>query len=129
VNALGNMFDINGPTIYMIWLYHDKDKTSEDMLKAIDADIEALRTQPVDAATLDRAKLKMRSDLYDQIEGIYGFGKANLLASFALFDDNPSEINSIESRFAQVTPEVVQRTAQEYLRPTNRTVLTVIPGK
>jgi zinc protease len=129
VNALGNMFDINGPTVYMIWLFHDKDKTSDDVLKAIDADIETLRTQPVDAATLDRAKLKMRSDLYDQIEGIFGFGKANLLASFALFDDNPAEINSIESHFAQVTPEVVQRTAQEYLRPTNRTVLTVIPGK
>jgi zinc protease len=129
INALGNMFDINGPTIYMIWLFHDKDKSSDDILKAIDADIEQLRAQPVDAATLDRAKLKMRSNLYDQIEGLYGFGKADLLASFALFDDNPQEINSIEPQFAAVTPEIIQRTAQEYLRPTNRTVLTVIPGK
>jgi len=129
INALGNMFDINGPTIYMLWLFHDKDKSSDDILKAIDADIEQLRTQPVDAATLDRAKLKMRSDLYNQIEGLYGFGKADLLASFALFDDNPQEINSIEPQFAQITPEIIQRTAQEYLRPTNRTILTVIPGK
>ena len=129
INALGNMFDINGPTIYMIWLFHDKDKSSDDILKAIDADIEQLRTQPVDAATLDRAKLKMRSDLYNQIEGLYGFGKANLLASFALFDDRPEEINSIEPRFAQITPQIIQHAAQEYLRPTNRTILTVIPGK
>ncbi len=129
INALGNMFDINGPTIYTIWLFHDKDKSTDDILKAIDADIEQLRTQPVDAATLDRAKLKMRSDLYNQIEGSYGFGKADLLASFALFDDRPEEINSIEPRFAQITPAIIQQAAQEYLRPTNRTILTVIPGK
>jgi predicted Zn-dependent peptidase len=129
INALGNQFDINGPTIYTIWLFHDKDKSADDILKAIDDDVEQLRSQPVDMATLDRAKLKMRSNLYDQLEGLYGFGKADLLASFALFDDNPQEINSIEPQFAQVTPDVIQRTAQEYLRPTNRTILTVIPGK
>ena len=129
VNALGNMFDINGPTIYMIWLFHDKDKSSDDIVKAIDADIDQLRMQPVDAATLDRAKTKMRSYLYDQVEGEFGFGKADLLASFALFDDNPQEINSIEPMFSKVTADLVQKTAQEYLRPTNRTILTVIAGK
>ena len=74
-------------------------------------------------------KLKMRSDLYNQIEGLYGFGKADLLASYALFNDNPADINLIEPRFAQITPAMIQHAAQEYLRPTNRTILTVIPGK
>ena len=36
-------------------------------------------------------------------------------------------VNRIESEFAKVTPELIQRTAQEYLRPTNRTVLTIVP--
>jgi len=56
-----------------------------------------------------------------------GFGRADLLASFALFDDQPSRINELEQAFRQVTPDLVQRTAQEYLRPTNRTVLLVEP--
>jgi predicted Zn-dependent peptidase len=129
INALGNQFDINGPTLYTISLFHDKDKPADDIIKAIDADVEQLRSQPVDMATLDRAKLKMRSNLYDQLEGLYGFGKADLLASFALFNDNPEEINTIEPMFSKVTAELVQKTAQEYLRPTNRTILTVIPGK
>jgi predicted Zn-dependent peptidase len=129
INALGNQFDINGPTLYTISLFHDKDKSADDIIKAIDADVEQLRSQPVDMATLDRAKLKMRSNLYDQLEGLYGFGKADLLASFALFYDNPEKINTIEPMFSKVTPELVQKTAQEYLRPTNRTILTVIPGK
>ena len=97
------------------------------VIKAVDAQVARLQTQPVDAATLERARVKMRSSLYDEIEGLFGFGRANLLATFALFDDDPTRINRIEDEFARVTPELVQRTAQEYLRPTNRTILTVVP--
>lgn len=127
MNALGNMFNINGPTLYTTWLFHDKDKTAEQILSAIDANVTRLQTQPVDAATLERARVKMRSSLYDEIDRMFGFGRADLLASFALFYDDPHRINQIEERFAAVTPELIQRTAQEYLRPTNRTVLMVNP--
>jgi predicted Zn-dependent peptidase len=127
MNGLGNMFNINGPTLYTAWLFHDKDKSADQILSAVDAQISRLQTQPVDAATLERARVKMRSSLYDEVEGFFGFGRADLLASFALFDDDPSKINRIESEFAKVTPELIQKTAQEYLRTTNRTVLTVLP--
>jgi predicted Zn-dependent peptidase len=127
INALGNMFDINGPTLYMTWMFHDKDKSADTILAALDENITRLQTQPVDAETLKRARTKMRSYLYDEIEGFFGFGRADLLASFALFDDDPEKINRIEAELAKVTPELIQRTAQEYLRPTNRTILTVVP--
>ena len=41
MNALGNMFDINGPTLYMTWLFHDKDKSADEILAALDAQIDA----------------------------------------------------------------------------------------
>jgi zinc protease len=127
MNALGNMFNINGPTLYMAWLFHDKDKTAEQILAAVDAQVARLQSQPVDAATLERARVKMRSALYDEVEGLFGFGRADLLASFALFYDDPQRINRVEEQFAKVTPELIQKTAQEYLRPTNRTILTLVP--
>ena len=127
MNLLGNMFDIHGPTLYMGWLFHDNDKTADEILSAVDAQIAKLRTQPVDEETLRRARVKMRSALYDELESFFGFGRADLLASFALFHDDPQKINRIEEEFAKVTPELIQRTAQEYLRPTNRTVLTIVP--
>src|SRR5438874_2179081 len=65
--------------------------------------------------------------LIDQISQFNGFGRADMLASFALFDDNPQRINDIESQFRKVTPTLIQKTAQEYLRPTNRTILTIEP--
>jgi len=127
INALGNMFNINGPTLYTTWLFHDKDKTADQILSAIDAQVARLQNETVDAATMERARVKMRSSLYDEIEGLFGFGRADLLASYALFYDDPQRINHVEERFAAVTPELIRKTAQEYLRPSNRTVLMVVP--
>ncbi|HYI09050.1 MAG TPA: pitrilysin family protein [Thermoanaerobaculia bacterium] len=127
MNALGNMFNINGPTLYMAWLFHDKERTADEILAAIDAQVTRLQTETIDAATMERARMKMRSSLYDEVEGFFGFGRADLLASFALFYDDPHRINTIEQQFAKVTPELIRKTAQEYLRPTNRTVLTIVP--
>jgi predicted Zn-dependent peptidase len=127
INLLGNMHNINGPTLWMASLFHDSDKTPEAILKVFDAEVEKVRTTPVDQATLDRALVKMRSQLYDDIEGFFGFGRADLLASFALFDDDPDRINRLEDEFRKVTPQLLLTTAKEYLRPNNRTILTIVP--
>ena len=65
---------------------------------------------------------------YDTVTSTNGFGRADLLSSLALFDDNPQRINSLEAEFRKVTPELLQKTAREYLRKTNRTVLVVEPA-
>ena len=50
------------------------------------------------------------------------------MASFSLFDDNPALINNLEHDLRKVTPELIEKTAKEYLRPTNRTVLVLEAG-
>ncbi len=127
INYLGNMFNYNGPMIWMADLIHDPTVSQDSIMAEIDRLIEELQTTPVDQAILDRALVKMRSSLYSSIGATYGFGKADLLACFALFDDDPDRINRLESEFKKVTPKLIQDTAREYLRKTNRTVLTVEP--
>ena len=127
VNALGNLFNYDGPMLWSFSLIHDADTAADSIESVVDAVIERARTEVVDSATLARARVKARSNLYDQIEALFGFGRADLLASFALFDDDPSGINRIEDRFAGVTAEQIQEAAREYLRPTNRTVLVLEP--
>ena len=122
--GLGNMYNYNGPMLWTGYLFHDADKTPETILAAVDSVVLDLQTRPVDRATLDRALVKIRSNLYDILGGL-GFGRADLLASYALFDDDPSRINRIEAEFAKVTPELIQRTAREYLRAGNRTILLI----
>ena len=82
----------------------------------------------MDQATLARARTKMRSGLYDIVEQFSGFGRLDMLASFALFDNDPGRINRLEAEFQKVTPALIQRTAREYLRRENRTVYTIVPG-
>jgi zinc protease len=127
INLLGNMYNYNGPMLWMLDLYHDNNVKDDEIVAAIDSAIEPIRTRPVDQKTLDRALVKMRSAFYDEVSQFNGFGRADLLASFALFDDNPQRINDIEAQFRKVTPALIQKTAQEYLRPTNRTILTIEP--
>ena len=87
-----------------------------------------VQAKPVEQATLDRAIVKLRSGFYDTLTQLNGFGRADLLASFALFDDKPERINTLEAEFRKVTPELLQKTAREYLRKTNRTVLIIEPA-
>ena len=124
---LGNMFDIKGPTLWMVWLIHDADKKADDIIKVIDGEIARLQNTPVTKEELALALVKRRSQLFAEQEEFVRFGRANLLASFALFDDDPGKINRMEDEFRKVTPELIQKTAREYLRSTNRTILTITP--
>jgi predicted Zn-dependent peptidase len=127
--GLGSMYDYNGPMLWLVSAFHDSDKSPDSLMAAFDAAIEPLRTRLVSRDELSRALVKLRSSFYSEIESFSGFGRANLLASFALFDDDPGRINRLESEFAKVTPELLMATARVYLAPRNRTVLTIVPGK
>lgn len=127
INLLGNMFNYNGPMLWMAYLFHDSNVSSDSIMAAVDEVINDVRAHQVSEATLKRALVKLRSDLYESLGGFFGFGRADLLACFALFDDDPFRINTLEDQFRQVTPELILQTAKEYLRPTNRTVLTLEP--
>jgi len=125
--ALGNMFDVKGPTLWTASLIHDAAHKPDEILAAIDEEVARLQKTPLTAAEMQLALVKRRSRLYAEQEEFVGFGRANLLASFALFDDDPGRINQLEGEFARVTPALIQKTAVEYLRASNRTVLMIAP--
>jgi predicted Zn-dependent peptidase len=129
INLLGNMFNYSGPMLWSASLIHDPTTTTDQIVAAFDENIERIRTEPVTQAELDRARRTIRSQLYDLVGSSTRLGLVDLLACFALFDDDPARINRIEAEFAKVTPELVKKTAQEYLRSDNRTVLLVEPAK
>ena len=126
INYLGNMFNYKGPMLWMYNFTYDNETSRENVLNAVEevmTDVNKGITQEM----IDNAIIKMRSKLYDDLGGTFGLGRADLLCSFALFDDDPSRINSIEEEFRKVTPELMNKTAKEFLRSSNRTILTVNP--
>lgn len=126
INAtLGDMFDYLGPSLWSASLIHDEAVTPDEILRAIDASIDRIRTQLLDRDELDLARRSFRSRFYELLEGNAVPGTAGLLACFALFDDDPSRINTIDESLSGVTAQLVLDTAREYLRPENRTVLVL----
>jgi zinc protease len=125
VNSMGYMFSYNGPMLWVADLIHDKTVAPDSILLEFDKAVSSLNNVSQD--DIDLAIVKMRSRLYNDMGEYYGVGRANLLASFALFDNDPERINTIESEFKKVTPAIIQSTVKEYLRSTNRTILIVDP--
>lgn len=125
INYLGNMFNYNGPMLWMADLVYDSTVSADSIVAQFDKAINDISN--ITKEDLNLAITKIRSGLYDAIQGQFGIGKVDLLASFALFDNDPNKINSIEENFKTVTPELIKRTAATYLRSANRTILIIDP--
>lgn len=120
------MFNYNGPMLWMYNLTYDKETSKADILNAVEEVMTELKTS-ISQEMIDKAIIKIRSQLYDNIGGTFGLGRADLLCSFALFDDDPARINTLEEEFKKISPEVVKQTIDEYLKASNRTILEVNP--
>ncbi len=128
INYLGNMFNYNGPMLWMTDLIYDNAVSPDSIIAELDAAIADI-DRDASAASIDLALIKMRSDLYDNLGGDYGIGLADMLATLALFEDNPARVNELEQAFKMVTPELLRKTIGTYLRPHNRTILIAVPVK
>lgn len=125
---LGNAFNYNGPMLWSGYLIHDSAHDPETILADIDAIVDDLQTNTVSDEEFERAKTKLRSSIFNAFGGGNRVGLIDALATFALFDDNPGRVNTLLSEFETVSPKLIHKTAQEYLRPENRTIITLVPG-
>jgi predicted Zn-dependent peptidase len=126
--GLGNMYNYNGPMLWTVAFVHDASKSREEITAALDSVIEGVRTSPVTAGELERARTKIRSNLYNLADPSTRFGLVDLLAVGAMWENDPNWVNRLEAGFARVTPELILATAREYLRPTNRSILVIEPA-
>ena len=126
--GLGNMYNYNGPMLWTVGFIHDPSKNRQEITSALDSVIEDVRNKPVSAEELERARTKIRSNLYNLADPATRFGLIDLLAVGALWENDPKWVNRLEAGFNRVTPEMLQGTAREYLRPTNRSILLVQPA-
>ncbi len=129
INYLGNMFNYNGPMLWMFDLRYDNELDPDSIIAKVDEVLAALKTEGgIDQESKQIALVKLRSNLYDNIGGFFGIGLVDLLCSFALFDDDPSRVNRLEDEFKKVDLELLKKTAREYLTPANRTILITTPA-
>jgi len=122
-NLLGNNFDYNGPMLYTFRVDYRPDLKGADVLKVVDKVISAVQEHGITEDELKQAKVNFRSSFLENLESQGGFGRADLLAALALYDDNPGRINTILSDLDKITTSDVQQAAKKYLVPANRTII------
>jgi zinc protease len=122
-NLLGNNWDFNGPMLYTVRVDYRNGHGADEVLAAVDEVVGRIQQQGITEDELRQAKVAVKSAFFEELEGgiIPGFGRANLLAAFALFDDDPNKINTILGELETVTAADVKAAAQRHLVKTNRT--------
>jgi zinc protease len=121
-NLQGNMFNYQGPMLWTVAANFEQAGRAPAIVDTIRTVLDRLAAHPVTGAELRLAQQKARSAYYDILDDQSGFGRADLLASFALFDDHPDAINGIETAINSVTAASVMAAARDYLGTSNRTV-------
>jgi len=94
-------------------------------VREMDAVIAELVAKGITEKELADAKVRYRSNFYNQLESTYG--KTHLLSVLALFRDDPKQINSLLNPFEQVTAQQIRDAAKKYLVAGNRTVIDRVP--
>jgi predicted Zn-dependent peptidase len=99
----------------------------EENEKAMDAVVERLKNEKVDAATLDRVKTKVRAGLVRQLDS--NTGLASQLPMYETFYGDWRVMFTGLQDIEKVTAEDVQRVAKQYFTNSNRTVVHTVAPK
>ncbi len=128
--GLGNDFDYNGPMLYTFRVDYAPAVKGPDVLKVVDEVIDAIQQHGITDDELKQAKINFKSSFFETLEGggIPLFGRSDLLAALALYDNDPNRINAILSDLDKVTTADVQAAAKKYLVPANRTSIERRPS-
>jgi predicted Zn-dependent peptidase len=88
-------------------------------------EIARLQKEPIADWELAKVQMQLRRQRAQQTYS--SRSRANALGHLAVFYNDPGLINSIWSRYEQITKADLQRVAQTYFRESNRTVVTTLP--
>jgi predicted Zn-dependent peptidase len=114
------------PNLFMLYSVPTVGHTVEENEKAAYAILDKLAKEPVDAASLDRAKTKLRAAVIRQLDN--NPGMAMQLAMYYTAYGNWRKLFTAIDDLNKVTAADVQRVAREYFGKANRTVgYTVTP--
>jgi predicted Zn-dependent peptidase len=129
-NFLGSNWDVKGPMLYTVRVDYLNDKTGAQVLDAVESVLAEIRTKGISEAELAQAKTALKSSFFEDMEGgmMPRFGRANLLAAFALFDNDPARINTILAELDQVTVDDVKAAAGRWFVPANQTSIDSRPA-
>ena len=125
VEASGGNFSLKLASIFFFFALANPGKSPADVEKAVLEQADRLRSEPVSAAELVKAKNQV---LKDKVFGSLSTEeKASLLGQADLDYGDPSQANKEIDEINKVTAEDVQRVARKYFAPERRNIFYTLP--
>jgi predicted Zn-dependent peptidase len=124
-NAFAGRDGAVGPGLFQVQATVTPGKTPEAVEKAILDEIEKIKTLPIEAWELEKARNNAKRAVVNGLAS--SLQRANTLADFAANYGDPALINQRVDRITRVTAADVQRVARTYLTADNRTVVVTVP--
>ena len=114
------------PSLFLFFVVPAPGHSLDENEKAINDIVERVKAQPVDAASLQRVKTKLRANLIESLDS--NTGLAETLASYQSTYGDWRKVFTELDEYNKVTAADVQRVAKQYLIDTSRTVAwTYVP--
>ena len=123
--AFGGGNIIEDPNLFFAVAIVQPGHTTEEAEKALIAELDKLRREPVSAAELQQAKNQFARDYILGRESVQS--KADTLGHAAVIHDDIKTADGEFDIFQGLTTADVQRVARTYFTPENRLVLTILP--
>jgi zinc protease len=123
--AFGQGNIIEDPNLFYAVAIVQPGRSPEDVTRALIAELDRMRSEPISAGELQQAKNQFARDYILSRES--NRDKAQQLAHAAVIHDDITTADGEFDIFQGMTAAEVQRVAQKYFTPENRLVITLIP--
>jgi predicted Zn-dependent peptidase len=127
VQAFGDGNFTEDPNLFVVLAVMNQGKTPAEGEKAIEEVLERLKTAPVEAREMEKAKNQQIAGFVLRRQRVQA--KASAIGRCAVLGKDPSCVNTELDRYLRVTPADIQRVAREYFVPAQRTVMVIEPAK
>ncbi len=117
-------------SIFQIQVTARPGHTVEEIEKALEEELATLRSKPVDASEVERARNTIETNIVGGLESLGGFGGvADRLNAYNHYLGTPDYLQQDIARYRAVTPASVQEFAKSYLASNTRAVVHAVPGQ
>jgi predicted Zn-dependent peptidase len=126
INPLGTLFDYQDPMLWTVYFLVRGGVSPQKALTAFNEAILRCSRFPLRQDDIDRAKIATKSDLLEMLSINKKDGRANTLASLAVFDQDPTYVNRMMAQLDFITVDQVSKVAQKYLSQDHQSILIVM---
>jgi len=123
--VFGDMNQNKDPGMFTISTNLKKGKSVQEVEKIISEEIEKLKKERVSERELTKAKNSLKASMFYRLNRPHRV--ASTIGHYHLIAGDYNLLFKTEDRYDSITPEIIQQVAQKIFKPTNRTVVSLVP--